>query len=539
MLTSNTLDLPLDSKMEKDIFQNPDFDLFPHIEPIIPYAMHSPEIVKHVRTIKTLIKQCLSKKFVDWDASSIKQELLNKLPIIVWNSSEHAPGCISCIILCLSSKGDGIENRLENILKGWVTPRKYTHPLSQTSLYFHWDLFPDTSFFIMEWKGLLENEKDLDNALSNLSSFTTQLSSGLKNPTLLKSIFTSKTLLQEFKQAQIHQDLVLFLERFPHVFSTDLFLDMGRFFALCDKRFFEPRPPRLITKIISFHYLMRLNLTRLLSLYPEKRHLKIRCVKTELSFYFGSKPVLGLILGISPLDNHEFFEESHIEQAVQSLLPHVNTIKNSFYSYQKLQDPICTLYIELEKKDGSSFSAKELLILKKGLEEELKRRIEKLVPSIFMTRNEEEVMRSILLLSQELKYLSDIPQVIISLDTQNLSEIFFTIILVRITKSGQQSIKSLFDSINSLAQFIPDRTQQVGFLRKNYPKEANVFRLRIPKDPSFLRADYSVNFYLARNKATSLLHKAIGPFRDYNGGMILKQGELFYQFQDSFPEIVQ
>jgi len=541
MITSDTLELalPLDRKPERDSYFEDSTESLLQIEPLAPYAMLSPEIGLHVKNAKNFIKRCLSEEFSDCDGATLQSALLDKLPLIAWDSSKSIPGCITSTILCVASKGDNTETRLESILKGWVVPGKSTQVLSQHSLYFQWNLFETTSFLVLQWTGLVENKSDMDIALSNLPSFTTQLVSALKNPVAFKNFFSHKPLLQDLKQAKIHEELVLLLQRFPHFFSVDLLSEMGRFLALAEKSFFEPRSSRLITKIISFHYLMRLNLTRLPSLYPEKRHVEVRFVKTDLNFYFGSKPVLGLIIGMSPLDNHEFFEESHISQAVQSLLPHLNTIKSSFYSYQKLDDPICTLYVEIEKKDGSTFSSKELQILKKGVGEELKRRVEKLVPSIFMHRNEEEVMRNILLLSQELKYLSDIPQVIISLDTQNLSEISFTVVLVRILKPNQLPIKKHFEMINAEMSFISDRTQQVGFIRKNYPKEANVFHLKIRKDPSLLRADYSVNFYLARNKATAILSEAIGPFRDYNGGMILKQGELFYQFQDSFSDVAQ
>ncbi len=522
--------------IEQPVVHNPT-EVF-NIRPTSPYAMHSSEVAEHVEHIVKLLKRCISRECSRYDQTELLK-LPQKLPIIFWDPPKNAPGCIECIILCTLPKETGVEGKLESILRGCLNPGKTAQILAQSSLSFHWDLFPGSSFFITRLKSLVENKNDMEKILSGLPSFTMQLRSALKNSASLKSFFPQKPLLQELKQAQIHQDLVGLLERFPHFFTSDLFLEMSRFFALCEKPFFEPRTSRLITKIISSHYLMRPSLTRLLSLYPEKRHVEVRCVKTDLHFYFGSKPVLGLILGISPLDNHEFFEESHISQAVQFLLPHVNTIKSSFYSYQRLHDPICTLYVELEKKDGTVFNTEELLTLKNGLPEELKRRIEKLVPAVFMARNEEEVMRNILLLSQELRYLSDIPQVIISLDTQNLSEITFTVVLVRLVKPGQLPIRKCFENMKSSVKFIQDRTQQVGFLRKNHPKEANVFHLKIPKDPSLLRADYSVNFYPVRDKAAAILFEAIGPFRDYNGGMILKQGELFYQFQDSFPDIAK
>lgn len=534
MAISNTL-YP-DSIVDDLVSEEESLHSFLSIEPILPYAMHSPEIALHVQEMKKLLKRCVTKKLGS-DLKLLESCLLSNLPILDWKVSQNAPGVIGLTVLCLSSKEHDTENKLESIIKGYLVLGKHTNILSMQSLFFHWNFFPDKSFLIMEIRALIENGKDLNRAIANLPSLSTQITSSLKNPEVLNKFFSQRPILQDFKCAQVHRELVLLIEKFPHLFNTDLFLEMGRLFSLCSPSFFDPRPSRLITKTLAFHYLMRTNLQRLLSLYPEKRHLEIRYVKTELNFRFGSKPVLGLIIALSPLDKHEFFEESHIQQAAQFLLPETGIVKGSFYVYQGLEDPICMLYIELEKKNGSRFSQEELVILKQGLEEELKRRIEKLVPSIFMTRNEEEIMRSILLLSQELQYLSDLPQAMISLDSQTTTDLFFTIILVRLLKPGQPPLIKNFELLKSQAEFLPDRIQQIGFLRKSHPKEANVFHLRIPKDSSLLRVDYSVNFYLARGRAAAILSQAIGPFRDYNGGMILKQGELLYQFKDAFPEI--
>ena len=71
------------------------------------------------------------------------------------------------------------------------------------------------------------------------------------------------------------------------------------------------------------------------------------------------------------------------------------------------------------------------------------------------------------------------------------------------------------------------------------PKEANVFHICIPKDRSILRANSSVNFYLARQKVFSIISDVLGEVRDYNGGMILKQGELLSQLKHSFEGTAQ
>lgn len=535
--TLPTLDLSesVDSlTLEKDVISFPF-----HIQPTLSYSYLSPEIVEHVANMEKVIEKCIPSSFFHLTVDEFKKELLSNLPFFVWTEPSSAPDCIEVSALTLSAKEDVTENEILDILKSWIVPGKISPLLSSQVLHFQWDLFPNETFLVLQAKLLMKNEKSLNKALLHLPSLSTHILSGLRNPSTLKTFFSDHPLLENTKSADVHKELVFLMEKFPSLFDSSLFIEMSRFFSLCPKSFFAPRTARLITKIISSHFFMRTNLLRQFSLFPEKKHLEVRYIRTELNFFFGSKPVLGLVLGIAPLDKHEFFAEEHILEAAQSLLPGIQSVQGSFYSYQGTQDPFCTLYIELEKKDGSRFSQNDIFILKKELEYELKRRIEKLVPSIFMIRNEEETMRNILILSQELKYLSDLPQVMISLEKQTPTEIVFTVILVRLLKPGQPSLSQSFHGLQSGAQFVLDRLQHVGFLRKNYPKEANVFHLKLPKDSKLLRADYSVNFYLARQKAAALLIDAIGPFRDYNGGMILKQGELFYQFKDAFSALSQ
>ena len=509
------------------------------IEPTFSYSLLSSDITKHVEMMEKIVRKCIPNSLLLLSSSQFKMQLLEQLPLLVWNEPSHTPGCIEVNFLTLASKEDTTENKLLDILRAWIVPGKIVSSLSTQALYFHWDLFPNETFLVLQTKLLIKTSKDLSKALLHLPSLSSHIISSLKNPSALKAFFSHRPLIEDLKTSTVHQELILVMERFPTLFDISLLSEMGRFFSLCPKSFFNPRTSRLITKILCSHSLMRTRLLRQLSLYPEKRHIEVRFIRTELNFCFGSKSVLGIVLAIAPLDKHEFVEESHILEALQSIISNIQRVQGSFYGHQGIQDPLCTRYLEIEKKNGTRFSQNELILLKKELVHELKRRIEKLVPSIFMVRNEEETMRNILILSQELKYLSDLPQVMISLDKQTATEIFFTVILVRVLKPGHTSLKQSFKEVQTKVKFLPDRLQHVGFLRKNYPKEANVFHLKLPKDSGLLRPDYSVNFYLARQKIASLLTEALGPFRDYNGGMILKQGELFYQFKDSFPDIAE
>ena len=69
-------------------------------------------------------------------------------------------------------------------------------------------------------------------------------------------------------------------------------------------------------------------------------------------------------------------------------------------------------------------------------------------------------------------------------------------------------------------------------LRKKHPKEATVFRVKLSSFP-FLRDDQSVDLFRARQTVVQELQKIVGEIRDYNGGMIAKQIELFETLQSS------
>ncbi|MGH2613565.1 MAG: ABC transporter substrate-binding protein, partial [Rhabdochlamydiaceae bacterium] len=99
------------------------------------------------------------------------------------------------------------------------------------------------------------------------------------------------------------------------------------------------------------------------------------------------------------------------------------------------------------------------------------------------------------------------------------------------------SIQECFTKAKSHVEYLPERCQIVRYLRKKHPVKASVFRIRMNKDPSLLRTDMSLNFYLARQKISQLLIDVVGKFRDYNGGIIIKQREALTSFREAFHEL--
>ena len=154
----------------------------------------------------------------------------------------------------------------------------------------------------------------------------------------------------------------------------------------------------------------------------------------------------------------------------------------------------------------------------------MKTRIETVINPIFIQKNEEEVMRNILVLSNQLKYVHDIPQIIISFLKQTDDSLSFIVVLTRILRGGDRPLKLLLSNCPKEIGIDNHEVRAMGLLRKKYPKEANVFEVHIEKQ-RFLREDFSLDLYEARRVVYDSLSRVLGDIRDYNGGMISKQNE--------------
>ncbi len=265
------------------------------------------------------------------------------------------------------------------------------------------------------------------------------------------------------------------------------------------------------------HHLFRKGICEALQKAPHERHL---CLKV----FPKKEKVLGIVLGVNFLHDKEILSKRQLVAAVQKLIPSLHPLEDSFFACKRGAENICTLYLEFVKPDAGSLTKEEMLLLRTELPQDVKQRVENLFPAVFMPRNDEEIMRMILSLSSQIRYLRDIPQVSMTFDEQTSASLYFTVIVVRVMKPGMPPLQELFKDSRTSLEYIPDQSRAVGDVRKKYSKEATVFRLKLPKE-QFLRRDQSVDLVKARQAICAELMRIIGEFRDYNGGMISKQGE--------------
>lgn len=329
------------------------------------------------------------------------------------------------------------------------------------------------------------------------------------------------------------QTLAFLIYKYPHL-QKALLAELERFLILSTEKFREVRSIKSLLRMVSTYYFLRKEVLREMRIFPEKQHLFARLFSSQLSFPFGKKSVLGLAIVAHLPNRYDFFDEHHISLAIQELSLALHLVPGSFYFSQTSQDQLRFFYTEIEKEDGSKVTLEEYKILKTQIAQRLKKKIEKLSPSIFMRRNTEEVMKNILVLSQQLHSSADIPQVMISLERQTLQDLFFTVILVRPLKKKDPPLRQCFENLNTDIGFLHESEQIIGYLKDGSSKEIHIFQLQLPR-ALFLRSDSSTNFYVARKKVVSILNEALGEIRDYNGGMLLKQGEVLSQLKEIFP----
>lgn len=395
--------------------------------------------------------------------------------------SQEGPSTLKISLCCRPRKNVGMF--FYQMISWWLIPGKNL----DISLFFSTQAFSEIILTL--------NPQDLETAKRNLPFLEREILIGAQSAYHARKILEMKGLTIDDKTVVVQEKIAALVRRFPKIFDYDIFSEMQHFLVSMKGRFKADRQPSDISRIIFTLYRFRKEIEQK---DQTKRHLCLKLKKVTLHTPLGIKEVVSICIGLNFLNEHELFEERHLLSA----LAHLNPISGSYYNNDRV------FYLEVEKPTPKETLAAEIVT-----------HIEKLVPPIFMPRNEEEVMRNILVLSQQLRYLRDIPQMIISFEEQTDTELFFTVILVRLLHPESRPIEELF-------RFSIDRVKVVGQLRRKIPKEAVVMRARLASE-QFMREDYSVDLFAARLHLVKEIESVIGEVRDYNGGMISKQSENF------------
>lgn len=471
----------------------------------------------HKACIKRILHRVIQPNF-------FKQSNFNtKLPILKKNVL-HDRGIFSIYLLGIFQRHT-LELLIE-IMSNWLLPgRILSYPMvfaGKFSIPSHGSIV----YTACEIQVDAENEVDLDQLIKNFDLLESEIALCINSPFYVNKLQRIKGFSFNAKIALVRDNVNFLLEKRPKFFDLDTLGEMQHMLLICSDEFKLLRNSRHLTRIIGIQYLFRKFF--LAKKTPNKRNFFLKIFRTELQSL--KKNALCFIVSFNFLTEKENFEKEHLMRSIQSLISDVKIIENSFVNSQRPSERFCSIYLEIEKINGEKFSSEEITKLRHALPLNLSEGVEQLVHSVFMPRNEEEIMRNILSLSSEVKFVRDLPQVMITYDEQKDTKLVFTVILVRVLKPGDNSILELFNKHSTILEFSHDRCKTIGYLRNKYTKEANVLIVKIEKD-DFLRRDHSIDLNKARQAIAFELLKILGEYRDYNGGMITKQNELLSQLK--------
>jgi hypothetical protein len=491
--------------------------------------------------ISSTLKQILPHEFVNQyqenpDASEeLREQFESHLPYTFATPQESTPSNV-LFYLVSRFRANAFKFFFE-MLSRWLIPGKRLNVLALYAVDFSIPEFGSQIYTLCEVVVRIESREELEEIRRNLPIIESEVRLGVVSGYYARRILEVKGLSGDEKTAMIQEYIAWVTSRWPRSFSFDVFTEMQHVLVMCRDDFKSVRSARHLSRLIGIQYLFRKDLREKIRDHSEKRHLNLKIFQTKIRAPDREKQVLGVLVAVNFLRDKEVFEETHLIKAIQNYVPRASMVENSSFFNRRGTEPICTLYLEIEKEGGDPFTGDEICTLRKELPNELGGRIEHLIQPVFMPRNEEEIMRNILTLGNQIRFLRDIPQVFISFDEQTHHHLFFNVIFVRVLKETDRTIEESFRHSESFLEYIHDRTKTIGYLRKKYPKEATVCRLKLTKE-QFLRRDHSIDLYKARQVVASEISRVFGDVRDYNGGMISKQNELLAFVQDLLKDSV-
>lgn len=481
--------------------------------------------------LRDVLMEFISLEKIGGSQEELFSDFIHKLPIIQVSSGGQDPYFFKILLLC-KRIGNPIKFFYEMIDR-WLLPGKKPYICSFFSCDFIFSCSASNPFCLSEMIISTKDEGELKKMRDNFSFLQKEIRLGSTSVYQASCILENKGLSADQKNLLIQERISLLIEKRPQDFDYEIFHQMQHFLFNTRQEFKAYRDCTHMARIISVFYLLKRALVRQTENSSVERLIKVKLRKTWLQLPLGFERVLGVFLAIHFLNDDEQFEQIHCTRMIKSCFPDFRYIEGSYFSCLPQEGQIHLIYLELEKNDKSEISSQEIKKLNEKLIDEVENGIHSFMHPLFIPRNEEEVMRNMILLSKQLRYFHDIPQIIINFDEQLEADLLFTVILVRVRQITDLSIEQLFASKDSCLVFIPDRIKQVGILRKKYPKEASVFRLRLSSH-SFIRSDHRVDLFQARQFVARELEKVIGEFRDFNGGMITKQYERFIELKKMF-----
>lgn len=452
-----------------------------------------------------------------------------KIPIIQISETSQTP-CLLTITLLSFYRFD-LLGFFQDMIGKWLYPGR---KIPFETLYSCRLPHPkEAAITLLYMEGVIKiaEKRDLFFIQENLPLIKNEMELGMRSFYHARRILELKGFSNEEKLSCIQEELMKLVRRFPRLFDFDIFALLQRFMVSASDEYKKERSYKELLWIILTSYHLMQKLLKEKEEMPSYRFLYLKVRKVAIQTPFGIKNSLGVFVGLNFLKDNELFEKRHLLKAIRRYFPETLEVAGSYFSQLKADEKVKTIYLEVIKKNGKDFSREEMGYLQSQLQNHLSECIESLVRPVFMPRNEEEAMKYIVTLTNQIQSPEDIPQIVIIFDEQTDTDLLFTVIMARPILQETPLLEDIFKKSENGIEVTIDKVKQVHWMRKKIFKEASILRFRLSNTP-FLRDDFAVDLYKARQKLVRELRAKLGDVRDYNGGMISKQMEIFFSFKE-------
>jgi hypothetical protein len=536
---------------------------------IIPSSPLSKEEEPFWKVIQATVKRVLPPALQRALRKGTLKPFLQALPILKHSWNENT---LTVTLLCQGEYTQGVGRYFFDALCRWLVPGMNLNVIGNIALCFRLTQFPTHKIYLNHAHLVFDDPSNMETASQNLPSLLDEIKINILAVYQARYIASIKSLSidqkkrmiednlqgilnlsskeadsslfdemhrfllkvsEEEKIGQIQHTLAHLQQKRPKLFDRQMFYDMTHFAILFKDHFISKRSPRYISRIIAIFYLFKKQfLAPLLSSQGESSPLLLRWFKTNVD---DAGPVLSLLLGLNQSKKSDRIKELVLMEAIRAILPEAVAVTGSYFADRR-GEKMAFFYLEICKRRGKAFSSSELKLLRQHTEQEILKRLEGDAYSVFLPRNEEDFARNLIVLSQQLKRQSDLPQVSIHFDRQTENELYFSLFLARLLQPTSRDLRELFLQDSKKLKFSIDELRKIGMLRHKIHKEAAVLQVSMEK-ASFFRGDFSIDLLRARQKIADELNTILGPYRDFNGGMILRQEEALRELTHLFVAI--
>ena len=306
------------------------------------------------------------------------------------------------------------------------------------------------------------------------------------------------------KIAFLDKELKNLTARFSNYFNKNLLSFFHKNIASSAKNFIDERDEQLLLKVTLATYLVCQKFEDVKAHNFVDQNFVLRLLK------LGSK--IGFLIAYT---NSENFTKYSLFSTFQLFLTGIIEVPGSHFIWYDPDLNYYFCYFEVQKVRGTPLTPQEIKLLQKSLKQQISS-ISSLTPALFWPYNEEESLRQVQILSKELKNGNDLPHLSIQFQEQSQISLEFLLHFAAPRKKIDilQKLQSLPTYLNSFCRF-------KGCFQKKYEVDVGALSIKFNYYPFIVGR--TVNLLHARRYLLKHIENAIGPFRDYNGGLFEKQ----------------